>query len=171
MEENGNRRLEARLRRCDGSMLAGSVAFRPGEVYGNHDGKFALEAGCDVVGALRAAAPDLSLADAAKALRDDAITLLGEDAAECRRRHIRLLENLRDRGADPKVRRLKCENAVVTRYILGPVHAAPPWLRAAAGFDAAELNDAGFAAALVAPAPDVQRIRDALAALEAAWPA
>ena len=52
------------------------------------------------------------LAELAAALRSDAMACLSaEDAAECRRRHVRILENLRDRGSDERVRRLKVDNA------------------------------------------------------------
>ena len=57
-------------------------------------------------GAERAAAPvGVPLAELAAALRSDAMACLSsEDAAECRRRHVRILENLRDRGSDERVR-------------------------------------------------------------------
>ena len=89
--------------------------------------------------------------------------------AECRRRHVRILENLRDRGSDERVRRLKVDNAVVSKYILAPVHASAPWLHAAAGFDGAEIDgDSGAAACLVAPVPGFL-VLAALRALEAGW--
>jgi len=91
--------------------------------------------------------------------------------AECRRRHIRILENLRDRGSDERVRRLKVDNAVVSKYILAPVHASAPWLHAAAGFDGAEIDgESGAAACLVAPVPEASGVLAALAALEEGWP-
>ena len=172
-EEGGVIRLEAKLRACDGSLKDACVTFAPGERFSNCDGRFEREEGCDVVGALnalrrRSATPPL--AELAAALRSDAMACLSaEDAAECRRRHVRILENLRDRGSDERVRRLKVDNAVVSKYILAPVHAAAPWLHAAAGFDSAEIDaDSGAAACLVAP--EASDVLAALAALEEGWP-
>ena len=63
------------------------------------------------------------------------------------------------------------DNAVVSKYILAPVHAAAPWLHAAAGFDGAEIDgDSGAAACLVAPVPEASGVLVALAALAEAWP-
>ena len=82
---------------------------------------------------------------------------------------MRILENLRDRGSDERVRRLKVDNAVVSKYILAPVHASAPWLHAAAGFDSAEIDgESGAAACLVAP--EASDVLAALAALEEGWP-
>ena len=152
------------------------MTFAPGERFSNCDGRFEREAGCDVVGALnalrrRSGVPPL--AELAAALRSDAMACLSaDDVAECRRRHVRILENLRDRGSDERVRRLKVDNAVVSKYILAPVHASAPWLHAAAGFDGAEIDgESGAAACLVAPAPDdAERVLAALQALEVGWP-
>ena len=174
-EKGGSIRLEAKLRACDGSLKDATVTFGAGERFGNCDGRFEREEGCDVVGALnalrrRSATP--SLAELAVALRSDAVACLAsaEDVAECRRRHVRILENLKDRGLeDERVRRLKVENAIVSKCILAPVHAAVPWLYAAAGFDAAEVDGDGAAAAFVAPAPP-WRVLAAMAALEEGWP-
>jgi len=84
---------------------------------------------------------------------------------------VRILENLRDRGADECVRRLKVDNAVVSKYILAPIHASAPWLHAAAGFDGAEIDgESGAAACLVAPVPEASGVLAALAALEEGWP-
>ena len=175
-EEGRSIRLEAKLRACDGSLKDATVTFGAGERFGNSDGRFEREEGCDVVGALnalrrRSAIP--SLAELAAVLRSDAVACLSsaEDVAECRRRHVRILENLKDRGLeDERVRRLKVENAIVLKFILAPVHAAVPWLYAAAGFDAAEVDgESGAAASLVAPAPP-WRVLAAMAALEEGWP-
>ena len=97
--------------------------------------------------------------------------LSSEDAAECRRRHVRILENLRDRGSDERVRRLKVDNAVVSKYILAPVHASAPWLHAAAGFDGAEIDsESGAAACLVAPVPEARRACRAGGVGGGGWP-
>jgi hypothetical protein len=69
------------------------------------------------------------------------------------------------------VRRLKVDNAVVSKYILAPVHAAAPWLHAAAGFDGAEIDgESGAAACLTASVPEASDVLAALAALEEGWP-
>ena len=151
------------------------MTFAPGERFSNCDGRFEREEGCDVVGALnalrrRSGVPPL--AELAAALRSDAMACLSaDDVAECRRRHVRILENLRDRGSDERVRRLKVDNAVVSKYILAPVHASAPWLHAAAGFDSAEIDgESGAAACLTASVPEASGVLAALAALEEGWP-
>ena len=64
------------------------------------------------------------------------------------------------------------DNAVVSKYILAPVHASAPWLHAAAGFDSADIDgESGAAACLVAaPVPEASGVLAALAALEEGWP-
>lgn len=154
------RTLEAELRTCDGDWSTATVALvLDDDEFDNIDGTFVRPQRIH----------DRALSALAASLRDEARDLPALEAAQIRRRHDKILANIRDNPTNEKFRSFNLENPIVKNSIL-KLPSAEAWLNLSLGFN--KHHNKLVAPHLPTAAVDqiVTRAKSALAALRQAWP-